>query len=155
MTGVEVQVLQLRTEMRDEFSAIRGEMATKTDLAEGLAAVRREMATKDDVALLRTDLANNELADLKRELREDIAGMGRDLGQIILDTQRAGRRGTESDAGDVRGDRVAAEGSWRGQGRPCGLTPRLLRRHALQNLQLLAVQRLQHPRREEALDPSA
>ena len=88
MTGVEVQVLQLRTEMRDEFSATREEMATKTDLAEGLAAVRREMATKDDVALLRTDLANNELADLKRELREDIAGMGRDLGQIILDTQR-------------------------------------------------------------------
>ena len=61
-------------------------MATKADLAEGLAAAR--IATKDDLAAMRRDLANNELADLKRELREDIAGMGRDLGQIIVDTQR-------------------------------------------------------------------
>ena len=54
---------------------------TKTDLAEGLAAVRREMATKGDgLARLREDLKNHELADLKRELREDIAGMGHDLG---------------------------------------------------------------------------
>jgi len=39
------------------------------------------------LAAMRRDLANNELADLKRELREDIAGMGRNLAQIILDTQ--------------------------------------------------------------------
>jgi len=85
MTRVDVQMLQLRTEMREEFSAVRGEMATKADLAEGLAAAR--IAAKDDLAAMRRDLANNELADLKRELREDIAGMGRNLAQIILDTQ--------------------------------------------------------------------
>ena len=68
-TGVEVQVLQLRTEMRAEFSALRSEMATKQELADGLAAVRLEMATKKD------------LADLTNELREDIAGMGRDLAE--------------------------------------------------------------------------
>jgi DNA repair protein RadC len=85
MTRVDVQMLQLRTEMPEEFSAVRGEMATKADLAEGLAAAR--IAAKDDLAAMRRDLANNELADLKRELREDIAGMGRNLAQIILDTQ--------------------------------------------------------------------
>jgi hypothetical protein len=92
LTGVEVQVLELRTEMRDEFSAMRGEMATKTGLADGLAAVRREMATKKDLAdglaAFRQDLKNHELADLKRELREDIAGMGQDLARIVLETQR-------------------------------------------------------------------
>jgi hypothetical protein len=84
MTRVEVQVLQLRTEMRDEFSAVRAEMATKADLAE----LRRDMATKEDLVAMRRDMAANELAQLKRELRDDIAGMGRDLAQIILDTQR-------------------------------------------------------------------
>jgi hypothetical protein len=109
LTGVEAQVLQFRTGMRDECSAMRGEMATKTDLAEGLAAVRREMATKadlaeglaavrrematkkdlaDGLAAFREDLKNHELADQKRELSEDIAGMGQDLARIILETQR-------------------------------------------------------------------
>jgi hypothetical protein len=83
MTRVEVQVLQLRTEMRDEFSAVRAEMATKADLAE----MRRDMATKEDLVAMRRDMAANELAQLKRELRDEIAGMGRDLAQIILDTQ--------------------------------------------------------------------
>ena len=116
-TRVEVQILQLRTEMRDEFSAVRGEMATKADLAEmrkdiatkadlaemrmatkaDLAEIRMatkadlaemRMATKADLAAMRRDMAANELAELKCELREDIAGMGRDLAQIILDTQR-------------------------------------------------------------------
>ena len=85
VNGVEVQVLQLRTEMRDEFSAIRSEMATKTDLAEGLAAVRSEMTADlaDGLASVRS-----EIAAAKDELREDIAGMGRDLAQIIVDNQR-------------------------------------------------------------------
>jgi hypothetical protein len=124
LTGVEVQVLQLRTDVHDEFSAMRGDMATKTilsdvlgsvrgmmatktDLADGLASVRREMATKTDLAdglaavrratridladglaAFREDLKRHELADLKRELREDIAGMSQDLARIILETQR-------------------------------------------------------------------
>jgi len=120
MTGVEVQILQLRTEMRDEFSAMRSDMATKQDLsglatkqdltrlatkqdltglatkqdltqlatkqelADGLAAVRAEMATKKDLERLVT----KDLAALKTELREDIAGMGRDLAAVLLDFQR-------------------------------------------------------------------
>lgn len=98
VTGVEVQVLQLRTEMRGEFSAIRSEMATKSDLADGLAAVRSEMATKTDLAELRSetkaDLAEGlarvrwEITATKDELREDIAGMGRDLAQMVVDNQR-------------------------------------------------------------------
>ncbi len=31
MTGVETQILQLRTEMRAEFSAVRGELGEKID----------------------------------------------------------------------------------------------------------------------------
>lgn len=73
VTGVEVQVLQLHTEMRDEFFAIRGDMAgltTKTELAEGLDSLKKD------------------LVELRTELREDIAGMGRDLANVILEFQR-------------------------------------------------------------------
>ena len=55
MGSVESQVLQLRTEMRSEFSAIRREMATKS-----------------------------ELRALRDEVRTDIAGMGRELADAIL-----------------------------------------------------------------------
>jgi hypothetical protein len=93
MTGVEVQVLQLRTEMRDELSAIRGQMSTKQGLADGLAVFRSEMATKQDLAdglaAVRSEMATkNDLVELRSELREDIAGMGQDLARIILETQR-------------------------------------------------------------------
>ncbi len=43
MTRVEVQVLQLRTEMRGEFSAIRRDMATRKDLARMGRGLRRQM----------------------------------------------------------------------------------------------------------------
>lgn len=43
MTRVEVQVLQLRTEMRGEFSAIRRDMATRKDLARVGRGLRRQM----------------------------------------------------------------------------------------------------------------
>ena len=41
VTKVEEQIVQLRTEMRDEFSAIRRDMATKDDLT--------RFATKEDL----------------------------------------------------------------------------------------------------------
>ena len=62
------QVLQLRTEMRDGFSAIEGRMATKDDLA--------RMATKDD------------LAQLGGELREEMSSAVREMAGFILATER-------------------------------------------------------------------
>lgn len=48
-----VQIVQLRGEMRDEFSAVRGELreglaSVRGELAEGLAAVRAEIKAGDD-----------------------------------------------------------------------------------------------------------
>jgi hypothetical protein len=69
VTRVESQIVQLRTEMRGEFSAIRRDMATKDDVA--------KCATKEDVAkcATREDLAKcatkEELA--KCSTREDLA----------------------------------------------------------------------------------
>lgn len=68
VTGVELQILLLRTEMREEFSAVRSEMATKS-----------ETATKKD------------LADLREELREDIAATARESVALHLESQRQSR----------------------------------------------------------------
>ena len=79
MGRAESQILQLRTEMRDEFSAIRRDMATKTDLADGLAGVRAEMATKTDLAdglaAVRAEMATKaDLSALRVEFNDGIAG---------------------------------------------------------------------------------
>lgn len=52
VTKVEAQIVQLRTEMRDEFSAIRRDMATKEELAKAVAP----LATKDEMRMLHEDL---------------------------------------------------------------------------------------------------
>ena len=65
---LESQVLQLRTEMRDGFSAIERRMATKDDLA--------ALATKDD------------LAHLGGELREEMSGAVREMAGFVLATER-------------------------------------------------------------------
>jgi hypothetical protein len=62
------QVLQLRTEMRDGFSAIEHRMATKDDLA--------RMATKDD------------LAQLGGELRDKMSSAVREMAGFVLTTER-------------------------------------------------------------------
>jgi hypothetical protein len=62
------QVLQLRTEMRDGFSAIEHRMATKDDLA--------RMATKDD------------LAQLGGELRDKMSSAVREMAGFVLATER-------------------------------------------------------------------
>jgi uncharacterized protein (UPF0335 family) len=69
---LESQFVQLRAEMRDGFSAIRGEMATKADLA-GFAS--------------KADLADG-LDSLRTELREDIAGAVLELTGVIVETRR-------------------------------------------------------------------
>ena len=53
--GVESQILQLRTEMRDEFSATRREMATKAELQDAVAGAVRELSAA--IAETRADFA--------------------------------------------------------------------------------------------------
>ena len=96
MGRAESQILQFRTEIHDEFSAIRREMATKADLAAGLSAIRAEMATKTDLAAgldaVRAEMATKaELAALRTELRveiqESVAGAVRELSSAIAETR--------------------------------------------------------------------
>jgi hypothetical protein len=105
---LESQFVQLRTEMRDEFSAIRRDMATKEDLAAmaskaDLAAFATKadlaaFATKADLAAFATkeDLAGMAtkanlaagLDALRNELHEDIAGAVRELSGAITETRQ-------------------------------------------------------------------
>jgi len=79
MGAVETQIVQRRSEMRDEFSAIRRDMVTKQELRSEIVLLRAEMATKED---LRTGLDG-----LRSELQEDIAGLGRDVGARLLESE--------------------------------------------------------------------
>ena len=98
------QVLQLRTEMHDGFSAIEGRMATKDDLArmatkddlEAMATKYNlaQMATKDDLAVMaaRYNLARmatkDDLAQLGGELREEMSSAVREMAGFVLATER-------------------------------------------------------------------
>ena len=97
MGAVETQIVQLRTEMRDEFSAIRRDMVTKQDFKTELAAIREEMVTKDH---LRDELSRfatkddllrfatkDDLNALRDEFREDIADLGRDVAARLLESE--------------------------------------------------------------------
>ncbi len=64
--SVETQILQLRTEMRSEFSDVRSEMRTE------FAAVRSEMRT--EFAAVRSEMQTG-LASVKTELRQEIVGL--------------------------------------------------------------------------------
>ena len=68
MGAVETQIVQLRTEMRDEFSEIRRDMVTKQDFKTELAAIREEMVTKDD---LRDELSRFATKDDLNALRDN------------------------------------------------------------------------------------
>lgn len=94
MTGVETQVLHLRTEMQVEFSAVRGETGTE------LISVRSEMAS--GYASVKTEL-RQEIAELREEMHEGFAGarddlllgletVTRDLGQQIRESAEEGKR---------------------------------------------------------------
>ncbi len=98
------QVLQLRTEMHDGFSAIEGRMATKDDFArmatkddlEAMATKYNlaQMATKDDLAVMaaRYNLARmatkDDLAQLGGELREEMSSAVREMAGFVLATER-------------------------------------------------------------------
>jgi Fic family protein len=75
VSRLESNISQLRAEMRDEFSAIRGEMATLGDtlrgeMAAGFGAVR------DDMATFRADMiaGDEETRRHARMLHEDLVG---------------------------------------------------------------------------------
>jgi hypothetical protein len=84
VTKVESQIVQLRTEMRGEFSAIRRDMATKEDVAK--CATREDLAkcaTKEELAKCSTreDLARYATKEdlAKLATRDDLARLGRGL----------------------------------------------------------------------------
>ena len=78
VTSLESQVLQLRQEMRDEFSAtrsaFRSELASKGELAQAVTALRGELATK------------GELGQAVTTLRGEIATAVTTLSKAIADT---------------------------------------------------------------------
>jgi hypothetical protein len=113
--SLESQVLQLRTEMRDGFSAIERRMATKDDLTGfatkedlgrfatkedlGRFATKEDLgrfATKEDLerlaAATKDDFARmaskDDLSQLGRELREDMSGAVREMAGFVLATER-------------------------------------------------------------------
>lgn len=92
MAAVELQIVQLRGEMRDEFSAIRREMVTKDEFKSDLATLRMDMATKADVARLAGEMvatmaSKADLEALRLEVREDIAGLGREMAARMLESE--------------------------------------------------------------------
>jgi chromosome segregation ATPase len=94
MRRAESQILQLRTELRGEFSAIRRDMVTKADLADGLAAVRAEMPTKADLSALRVEF-NDGIAGAVRELTGAIAETRNDLVRLIEEQIAGAQRQTK------------------------------------------------------------
>ena len=83
MGNVEMQIVHLRDEMHDGFSAMRGDMTTmKGELTGEIAAVRTEL--KEEITAVRTEL-KEEITAVRTELREDIADLSRDLSARILD----------------------------------------------------------------------
>lgn len=89
VTSLESQIVQLRQEMRDEFSATRSEF--RGELAQAMATLRGELATKGELAqvvtTLRDELATkNELAQAVATLRDEIAGAVTTLTKAIADT---------------------------------------------------------------------
>ncbi len=92
VAGVESQVLQLRHEMRDGFSAIRSELGSRIEAVD--TGLRGEMASKtelrDEMASMKTEL-RAEMASMKTELREDIAALGRETVRLFDAAQRNAR----------------------------------------------------------------
>ena len=83
VSALESQIVQLRSEMRDEFSAVRGEMrdefaAVRGEMRAGFLAVRDEFAAvrgemRDEFAAVRGEMAgmrDSLLTVLRAEIRE-------------------------------------------------------------------------------------
>ena len=87
--AMESQIVQLRTEMKDEFSAVRGELAAMrgelrgeldehwgvlTELRGGLAEVRGDLAETRDNLLGVIESGSQATQQMFNEVREDIRG---------------------------------------------------------------------------------
>lgn len=84
--SLQSQVLQLRTEMHDGFSAIEQRMATKDDLTQYATKEDLErFATKEDLLAYAT---KDDLLQVRAELQDVIAAGNRELAGHILETQR-------------------------------------------------------------------
>jgi chromosome segregation ATPase len=99
---VESQIVQLRSEMREEFSAVRGEMAEmradlRGEIAEMRSGLRGEMTEMRDS--LRGEIA---------QVREDIASLGRETAERFLQFSDEMRTLFEESLGRRR---VIAEGN--------------------------------------------
>ena len=86
VTKVEEQIVQLRTEMRGEFSAIRRDMATKDDLT--------RFATKEDLdrSATKEDLDRFATKDEMRMLHEDLVERLKVLGEVLLPPPKRSRK---------------------------------------------------------------
>lgn len=101
--SVETQILQLRTEMRVESSAVRGEVHS------GNASVKSEL--RQEIAALREE-THQGFAGARDDLLLGLATLTRDLGQQIRDTAEEGRRHSRVLFEEVLG-RIAALGEHR------------------------------------------
>ena len=98
--AVESQVLQLRSEMRVEFSALRGWTGEEfAAVREELAATQRE--TREEFAAVRGEFAavREELAATQRETREEFATVRSEMQQgFVAVTTEMGRQILESES---------------------------------------------------------
>ena len=96
ITAVESQVVQLRTEMHDEFSAVRAEMkdmreSLRTEIAEMGAALREEIADTRQSLGGQIDQLGPEM----RVLHEDVIGRL----AVIQEGQSSRRRAQQTEGG--------------------------------------------------------
>ena len=72
------ELAALRVETKDDFAALRAQMATRDDLA----ALRAEMATRDDLPALRAEMATKE--DVARVAKNvDVTAIGRQMRELL------------------------------------------------------------------------
>jgi len=89
--SVETQILQLRTEMRSEFSDVRSEMRT------AFAAVRSEMQT--GLASVKTELRqemHEGFASARDDMLVGLANLTNELGTQIRETAEEGKRHSQT-----------------------------------------------------------
>jgi hypothetical protein len=92
--SVETQILQLRTEMRSEFSDVRTEMRTefaavRSEMRTGLASVKTEL--RQEIAGLRTEMYEG-FASARNDMLVGLANVTSELGKQIRETAEEGKR---------------------------------------------------------------
>jgi hypothetical protein len=75
VTSIEMQIVQLRTEMRDEFSAVRaeiraGDYALREEMRDGNEQLRRDMVDVNDRTLTQMRVLHEEVLERIAKLDE-------------------------------------------------------------------------------------